>query len=109
MKNIRKVIAIFCLLILYAYFINIYNFPSKIILHNSSQIDYKLSPLLNLNGDVLVSSTNDYKNYELSLSFGDITLKKVNVTVSEDIEVVPVRKNGRIKIIHRRCNDSWFF
>lgn len=100
MKNIRKVITIFCLLILYAYFININNFPDKIVVHENSLLDYKLCPFLNITGEVQTISSNKYSSYELNLSLGNIDLKKVNLTIAEDIEVVPIRKNDWIKNVY---------
>ena len=109
MKNIRKVIAIFCLLIVYAYFINIYNFPKKIVIHNDSILNLRLCPFLNLKGDVLTSSSDNYKTYELSLGLGKVNLKNVNLTVTEKVSVVPVRENDWFKNVYRWSNDCWIF
>ncbi len=92
MKNLRKVIAIFCLLILYAYFINIYNFPTNIVVYNNDNLNYRLCPFLSLKGDIQTSSAkNNYLTYDLSLNFGNKKLKNVELTVAENVKIVPIR------------------
>ena len=92
MKNLRKVIAIFCLLFLYAYFINIYNFPTNIVVYNNDNLNYRLCPFLSLKGDIQTSSAkNNYLTYDLSLNFGNKKLKNVELTVAENVKIVPIR------------------
>ena len=98
MKKIKNIITIFCLLIIYCYFINISNFPSSIITYSENLSSYKLCPFLNLKGETLVSSSGNNYNYELSLSLGDIGVKDVNLTVLEKKYLVPVGKMAGIKL-----------
>ena len=91
MKKIRKVIIIFCLIIFYCYFINVNNFPSKIIIYNDSKLDFKLCPFLKLKGEVLTSSSGKSSSYDLKLTLGDINLKDVELKKTEKIEVIPCR------------------
>ena len=96
MKNLRKVITIFCLLILYAYFINIYNFPNNIVVCSSDKLNYRLCPFLSLTGETDTNaSENSYLTYDLSLSLGNIHLKNVELTIAENAKVVPIRKDDR--------------
>lgn len=95
MKNFKKIIAIFCLLILYCYFINISNFPSSIITYNENLSYFKLCPFLNLKGETLVSSQNNKSSYKLSLELGNIGVKDVDLTVLDKTYLVPVRQNDR--------------
>ena len=90
MKKIRKIITICFLMIIYCYFMNIYNFPNKILLYNDSPLNYKLCPFLTLKGEVLTSSSGKSKGYHVSLCLGDIHVKEVEVKRTEKIEVIPV-------------------
>ena len=99
MKNIRKVIIIFCLLILYAYFINVYNFPSNIIIYGENQLNYRLCPFLSLRGETKTSASKEqFVKYDLNLSLGNIDLKQVELTIANDIKLVPVGKMIGLKL-----------
>lgn len=100
MKKLRKLIAIFLLLILYSYVVNITNFPNTIITYNEESIsNYKLCPFLKLSGTTSVSSSTDGENqYNLSLNFGNVTVKQVDLTVLEETKLVPVGKLTGIKL-----------
>lgn len=98
MKNLRKLITIFLLLVLYCYFINIVNFPSVIITYNDALENYRLCPFLELKGETQTSSEEIYSNYNLNLSLGDINLKQVELTVMEETKVVPVGKMAGLKL-----------
>lgn len=98
MKNLRKLITIFLLLVLYCYFINIVNFPNVIITYNEELGNYKLCPFLKLKGETQTSSEEAYSNYKLSLSLGEINLKNVELTVMEETKVVPVGKMAGLKL-----------
>lgn len=89
MKNLRRVITIFYLLILYVYVVNISNFPSNMIVYNNSDLDLKLCPLLSLDGEILASSTGSYNMYSMNLKFGNLPVKQVNIDISDNIDVVP--------------------
>lgn len=109
MKNIRKVITIFCLIIFYCYFINITNFPSKILVYNDSKLNLKLCPFLNLKGEVLTSYSEKSSKYNLKLALGNIDIKDVELKRTEKIEVVPARRISGLKNIYKRCCNSWIF
>lgn len=98
MKKIRKVIAIFCLIIFYCYFINIVNFPSKILVYSDSKLNYKLCPFLNLKGEVLTSTTGKSSIYNVKLSLGNIDIKNIELKKAEKIEVVPCGEVVGLKI-----------
>ncbi|MCI8308824.1 MAG: hypothetical protein HFJ45_01100 [Clostridia bacterium] len=110
MKNIRRVIAIFLLLILYAYIVNVSSFPNKLLLYNDSTLELKLCPFLKLEGEVQVGAGASHSsNYVLNLSLGNTKLKKVDLSIADKISVVPVRKIDWIKTIYRWSNDSRIF
>ena len=109
MKNIRKVITIFCLIIFYCYFININNFPNKILIYNDSKLNYKLCPFLSLKGNIETVSSGKSSKYNLKLTLGNINLKDVELKRTEKIEVVPSRRISRFKNIYKRCCDSRIF
>lgn len=90
MKKIRKIIIIFCLILFYTYFINISNFPNRVLVYKDSQINYKLCPFLRLKGEVLTSTSSKSSSYYVNLALGNIDLKKVELKRAERIEVVPV-------------------
>lgn len=92
MKKIRKIIAIFCLIVFYCYFINIVNFPNKILVYSDSKLNYKLCPLLNLKGEVLTNSNGKSSVYNVKLALGNIDIKDVELKKAEKIEVVPGRR-----------------
>ena len=99
MKNMRKVIIIFCLLILYAYFINIYSFPSNIVIYNEEQLNYRLCPFLNLSGETSAStSKEEFTKYDLNLCLGNIDLKHVELTIAKNIKIVPLGKMVGLKL-----------
>lgn len=109
MKNIKKVITIFCLIIFYCYFINVNNFPSKILIYNDSKLNFKLCPFLDLKGEVQTSSSGKSSKYNLKLTLGNIKLKDIELKRTEKIEVVPCRRVNRIEDIYERCCYSRFF
>lgn len=92
MKKIRKLIAIFSLIIFYCYFINISNFPTKILVYNDTKLNFKLCPFLKLKGEILTSSSGKSSSYNLKLSLGNIELKDVELKRAEKIEVIPCRR-----------------
>lgn len=107
--KIRKLIIIFCLILFYCYFINIYNFPNKILIYNDSKVNYKLCPFLNLKGDIFTSSNGKSSVYNLKLALGDINLKNVELKRAEQIEVIPCRRFSWNKNIYKGCCNSWVF
>lgn len=98
MKKFKKIIAIFCLLIIYCYFINISNFPNAIITYSENLENYKFCPFLKLKGETLVYSSGETSNYKLSLSLGNISVKDVDLTVLEKKYLVPVGQMVGIKL-----------
>jgi hypothetical protein len=109
MRNIRRVIAIFLLLILYAYIVNVSSFPSRILVYSESALNLRLCPFLRLDGNTQVVSTNHSSNYNLSLSLGNTKLKEVSLTIADKVNVVPVRKTNWFEIVYRWCNGSTDF
>ena len=91
MKKIRRLVAIFCLIIFYSYFINVSNFPNKIITYDDTSLNFRLCPFLSLKGDVLTSSSDKTSSYNLRLSLGNIDLKDVELKRAGKIDVVPIR------------------
>ena len=89
MKKVRILITIFLLLIFYCYFINISNFPDKILLYNDSKLDLRLCPLLNMGGETQVSTSENISEYNLNLSLASINLKNVEVKVAKKLKVIP--------------------
>ena len=98
MKKIRKIITIFCLIIFYCYFINISNFPSKILFYNDSEIEYKLCPFLNIKGEILTSSSGKSTSYKATLALGDIDIKEIELKRAEKLEVIPCGELVGLKI-----------
>lgn len=109
MKNIRRVIAIFLLLILYAYIVNITGIPENIFLYQDSSLNIRLCPFVKITGEEYVSSNGKSSNYNLGLSIGNTKIKDVNIKVANNIRVIPVRKIDWIKIIYKRSYDSTVF
>ncbi len=109
MKKIRKVIIIFCLIIFYCYFINISNFPSKILIYNDTKLNFKLCPFLKLKGETLTSTNGKSSKYNLKLTLGNIDIKNVELKRAEKLTVIPSRRINWIKNFYeRRCN-CWIF
>ena len=100
MKKIRKLIAIFCFIVFYCYFINVNQFPSKILVYQDSQLNYKLCPFLSLKGDTFTSSSEKSAVYHVTLSLGNISLKNIELKRAERIEVVPCRRFSRTKNLY---------
>lgn len=102
MKKLRKffvkLVAIFLLLIMYCYVVNISNFPSQIITYRDSAEKYKFCPFLSLKGETLTSALGTTSNYKLSLSLGNAKLKDVDLTVLEKNYLVPVGQMAGIKL-----------
>ncbi|MBR1539609.1 MAG: hypothetical protein IJ629_00210 [Clostridia bacterium] len=98
MKKIRNIVAICFLMITYCYFINIYNFPNKILLYSDSSLNYRICPFLTLKGEVLTSSSGKSKGYHVSLCLGDIHVKEIEVKRTEKIEVVPIGNLVGLKV-----------
>ena len=92
MKKVRKIIIIFCLLIIYVYFCNIYYFPNSFIIKEKSKLEFRLCPFINCES-IIQTDSNNSNNYKLKLSFAGITLKESNVDIVEDVKLIPV---GRI-------------
>lgn len=97
MKKLRKIITIFCLIIIYVYFCNIYNFPSKIIVKENSKLELKLCPFINFRG-ITQTSTGENNDYKLELSIAGIKIKELDVDIIEDIKLVPVGQVIGIKL-----------
>lgn len=95
MKKIRRFITIFCLMVFYCYFINISNFPDKIITYQNAKLDYKLCPFLNLRGEILTNSSEKSNIYHVTLSLGKIDIKNVELKRTEQVKVVPCRRTCR--------------
>ena len=101
MKNIRRVIAIFLLLIIYAYVVNVSSFPDNLLLYSDSSLSLKLCPFLKLEGEVSTSKSQEHSSkYNLSLTLGNQKLKDVNLRIVDKLKVVPVRKINWFKIIY---------
>ena len=96
MRKLRKVIIIFCLLILYLYFCNNHYFPNKIIVKENSKVQFSLCPLLKVKGISQTSTSSDY--YKLELSFLGIKVKESNVEVIEDVKLIPVGQIAGIRL-----------
>ena len=109
MKKIRRVIIIFCLILFYCYFINISNFPSKILVYNTDKLNFKLCPFLKLNGAIQTSSNGKSSSYNLKLALGDIELKNIELKRAEKIKVIPCRRSSRLKDFYKRCCNCWLF
>lgn len=109
MKKLRNIITIFCLLIIYVYICNIYNFPSQIIVKENSKLELRLCPFIEYSGSIQTGSGYENNEYKLELSLAGIKLKETNVNIIEDIKLIPVRTNYWYKTIYRRCYDCWSF
>ena len=90
MKKLRNIIIIFCLIILYVYFCNVYFFPSKIIVKENSKLEFSLCPFIEITGIAQTSSASDNNEYKLELSLAGIKLKESKVDIIEDVKLIPV-------------------
>lgn len=100
MKKLRNIIIIFCLLIIYVYFCNIYNFPTELIVKENSRLELRLCPFIKYNGTIQTGSGYKNTEYKLELSLAGIKLKETKVNIIEDIKLVPVRTNCRDKTLY---------
>lgn len=98
MKKIRNIVIICFFIIFYCYFINVNQFPNKILIYYDTKLNYKLCPFINLKGEVQTSSTGKSRGYNAKLCLGNIKLKDVEVKRAEKIEVVPAGDLVGIKI-----------
>ena len=97
MRKIRKVIIIFCLLIIYVYFCNIYYFPNSFIIKENSKLEFSLCPFVKCES-VIQTDSSDNNSYKLKLSLAGITIKESSVEIVEDIKLVPVGKVVGLKL-----------
>lgn len=89
MKNLRKILAIFGVLILYAYFVNIVNLASKVILLQGEKYSFNTCPFIEVTETASVSN-NEESNYNIELNlFGKYNLKTISVTEIKNLEVIP--------------------
>lgn len=89
MKNLRKLLAIFFILFIYSYIVNISNLESNIILLEGEEYKFNACPFIDVTETAIVSS-NDEANYKIELKlFGKINLKTIDVTEIRDLEVIP--------------------
>ena len=88
MKNLRKIIIIFCLLIIYVYFCNLYFFPDTFIIKENSKLEFNLCPFIKCESVILTNSDDD-KSYKIDLTCLGIKVKSSEVKVIEDIKLVP--------------------
>ena len=89
MKNLRKILAIFGVLIIYAYFVCVVNLDNNVILLEGEKYSFNICPFMKVTETAAVSSNNESKyTIELSL-FGNINLKTIEVTEIKDLEVIP--------------------
>lgn len=95
MKKIRISIIIFCFIVFYCYFMNISNFPNKIITSKDTELNYRLCPFLKLKGEILTNSFEKSSHYHMTLSLGSIDIKNVELKRIEPVAVVPCRGISR--------------
>lgn len=108
MKTLKKIILVFVLFFLYAYVVSIDNIPETISIFKGEQI--KISTLWGINikrenSSIETSSNieeNDFQElgnetFTVSL-FDKIELKKIDVNVMEEVEVIPIGEVVGIKL-----------
>ena len=101
MKKILDYITIFFLFIIYVYIVNISSIPNQIVLFDKETFEIKKLWGIETIETSSVSNNNVNKsNIEVKL-FGLIKVKDITVTILENYEVVPIRKNYRIKVIYK--------
>lgn len=89
MKKLRKILAIFCVLIIYAYFVSIVNIDTKVILLEGEKYKFNTCPFIEITETVPVSNNNEL-NYNMELNlFGKYNLKTISVTEIKDLEIIP--------------------
>lgn len=97
MKNIKIVITILFLLIIYMYISNVTLIPKQIVLLEGE--NYKIRTLLGI--DVILTSAVVSENgntSQVNLNMFGNTVKQINVTRLENVEVIPVGKIIGLKL-----------
>lgn len=98
MKNIKIIITIIFLLLMYAYIVNILLIPESYVLLNNENFKYKRLPGITVS-EVQETANNNYNTSNLEFRlFGSLPLKTSNITRIENIEVVPVGKIIGLKL-----------
>lgn len=108
MKTLKKIILVFVLFFIYAYVVSIDNIPETISIFKGEQI--KISTLWGINikrenSSIETSSNIEESNFQelgnetftVSL-FDKIQLKKIDVNVMEEVEVIPIGEVVGIKL-----------
>lgn len=97
MKKINFIITIFILTIFYVYISYIMQIPEEIVLLSNEKIEIRNLPGITKTESAQTSNGN-IKNTTLELKIGDIVLKNANISVLENIQVVPVGKIIGLKL-----------
>ena len=101
MRKILDYITILFLFIIYAYIMNISSIPNQVVLFGNEKLNIKTLWGIETIETSSVSNNNINKtNVEVKL-FGLMGIKDIAVTTLENYEVVPVRKDNRVKIIYK--------
>lgn len=97
MKKIKFILIIFVLLLVYMYILNITLIPQNIILMNGEKVNIK--KLFGIQTIETTNTFNDTSNVtSIDIKLFGISVKKVNVTTMENIDIVPVGKVVGLKL-----------
>jgi hypothetical protein len=107
MKKLLDYLAICFLFLIYLYVACISNIPNEVILLSGEKLDLKTLWGIETIETSSVSNDNINKsNVEVKFA-GVVPIKDISVTTLENYEVVPVRKNYRVKALHERNIGCW--
>lgn len=99
--KIKTILTIFFLIIIYMYIANITQIPDDIIILRNEDLKFKTMPGISIIETMRTFSLDKETKVDTSIeiqAFGKISLRNVELTTLEDIEVVPVGKIVGLKL-----------
>lgn len=101
-------IAIFFLFLIYIYGVNISFLPNEITILKGEELRFKSLYGINFS-EVAKVSNEDVNKTKIEVNlFGIVNVKEIDITSIENYDVVPVRKNNRIKVVHKWSVNCWY-
>ena len=99
--KIKTILTIFFLIIIYMYVVNITQIPDDLIILRNEDLKFKTMPGLSIIETMRTFSLNKETKIDTSIEIqllGKITLRNVELTTLDDIEVIPVGKIVGLKL-----------
>ena len=99
--KIKTILTIFFLIIIYMYVVNITQIPDDLIILRNEDLKFKTMPGLSIIETMRTFSLDKETKIDTSIEIqllGKITLRNVELTTLDDIEVIPVGKIVGLKV-----------